>query len=348
MTELFKHQAGGKMNKTLYVGIDVSKAKFDVAITHEGKKISSNATFENNLEGFKKLKSWIKKYSKGISEVHCCMESTGIYHEELAEFLQEEGFVVSVINPYQSKAFAGSQLLRTKNDKVDAGLLACYCAISQPQETVKIPDEVKKLRKLIRYLNQLIKTRAKEKTRLHSVKDDDVAHVVKATIIFLSQSIAQVEKLIKEHIKKHIKLRQEVELLKTIPGIGDKTAYEILGEIHIEDGKTINVKAQVAHAGLAPREYQSGSSVRGKPRICRTGNANLRKALYMPAMCAIQKNQLLSEFYHRLVSAGKPKMVALVATMRKLLVIAIGILRTRKSFDPNWAKIQQEKYLLCT
>jgi len=333
------------MTKTLYVGIDVSKAKVDVATTTDGKKIISIATFDNNLEGFKKLSKWIKKYSDKSSKIHCCMESTGIYHEEIAEFLQET-FIVSVINPYQSKAFAGSQLIRTKNDKVDAGILACYCAISQPDETVKTPEEVKKLRRLLRFLNTQITARAKEKTRLHSVKDNDVADVLKTTILFLSDSIAQVEKLIKGHINNSPELKHQVELLKTIPGIGDKTAYEILAEIHIEDGKNINVKAQVAHAGLAPREYQSGS-IKGKPRICRTGNANLRKALYMPSMCAIQKNPLLSEFYHRLVNAGKIKMVALVATMRKLLVIAIGVLRNDRPFDPNWARIQQEKYLLC-
>jgi len=84
------------------------------------------------------------------------MESTGIYHEEIAEFLQEQNFIVSVINPYQSKAFAGSQLIRTKNDKVNAALLACYCASSQPLETVKIPEEVK-LRRLVRFLNTQIR-----------------------------------------------------------------------------------------------------------------------------------------------------------------------------------------------
>jgi transposase len=331
----------------IYAGIDVSKDKLDIAITKDGKKIISNATFDNKLEGFKKLNNWIKKHSKKSCKIHYCMESTGIYHEEIADFLQENGFIVSVINPYQSKAFAGSQLLRTKNDKVDAVLLACYCALSQPQETVKIPEEIKKLRRLVRFLNTQISARAKEKTRLHSIKDEDVAHVLKGTILFLSQSISQVEKLIKQHIQKYPKLKHQIELLKSIPAIGDKTAYEILAEIHIEDGININVKSQVAHAGLAPREFQSGSSIKRKPRICRTGNANLRKALYMPAMCATQKNQVLSEFYHRLVNSGKLKMVALVATMRKLLVIAIGVLRNDKPFDLNWAKLQQEKYLLC-
>lgn len=333
---------------TLYSGIDVSKDKLDVAITDNNRKILSNAIFENNLQGFKKLFNWIKKQSKKFEKIHFCMESTGIYHEEIAEFLQEQKkTIVSVINPYQSKAFAGSQLIRTKNDKVDAGILACYCAISQPQETVKLPEEVKKLRRLVRCLNSLIKTGAKEKTRLHSCKDTDVADVLKGTIKFLSESIAQVENLIKEHVNNNEKLKHQVQLLNSIKGIGDKTAYRILAEIHIEDGKSVNVKAQVAHAGLAPREFQSGSSVKGKRKICKTGNSHLRHALYMPTMSAIQDNPILKDFYHRLVSKGKLKMVALVAAMRKLLVLAIGVLRNDKPFDPNWIQFQQEKYLLC-
>jgi len=335
------------MTKTLYVGIDVSKAKVDAAMTQDGVKIIANACFENHLQGFKKLFNWIRRHSKGFSKIHFCLESTGSYHEELTEFLQEQkNTIVSVVNPFQAKSFSGSRLLRTKNDKVDAEMLAFYCFVSKPQETVKMPEEIKKLRRLVRFLNAQISARAKEKTRLHSIKDDDVAHVLKGTILLLSQSIAQVEKLIKEHVKKYSKLKHQMDLLKTIPGIGNKTAYEIIAEIHIEDGLNINVKAQVAHAGLAPREHRSGSSVKGKPRICKTGNKNLREALYMPAMCATQCNPILKEFYNRLVSKGKPKMVALVAVMRKLLVIAIGVLRNDEPFNPDWAKIQQEKYLL--
>lgn len=269
------------MNK-LYSGIDVSKDKLDIALSSDGNKIISNETFENTNQGFKKLFSWVKKHSKHFTVVHFCLESTGIYHEEISEFLQEQkNTIVSVINPYQAKAYAGSRFIRTKNDKVDAKLLTIFCAKENPSETVKLPEEVKKLRRLVRYLNTLIRTRAKEKTRLHSCKDTDVANVLKGTILFLSQSIAQVENLIKEHIKNNSKLNHQVKLLKSITGIGDKTAWIILAEIHVEDGINLNVKAQVAHAGLAPKERQSGSSVNGKTRICKTGNANLRSAFYI-------------------------------------------------------------------
>jgi len=117
---------------------------------------------------------------------------------------------------------------------------------------------------------------------------------------------------------------------------------------HIEDGKSLNVKAQVAHAGLAPKERKSGSSINGKTRICKTGNASLRSALYMPAMSATKHNPALREFYQRLISKGKLKMVALVAVMRKLLVYAIGILRNNTPYNPDWTKILQEKFALAS
>ncbi|MFA6988821.1 MAG: transposase [Candidatus Gastranaerophilaceae bacterium] len=118
--------------------------------------------------------------------------------------------------------------------------------------------------------------------------------------------------------------------------------------MHVEDGKSLNAKAQVAHAGLAPRQFQSGSSVHGKPRICKTGNKRLRKALYMPAMNAMRYNKPLSEFYRRLLEKGKLKMVALIAVMRKMLVLAVAILNSGKSYDENWANKYQENFALAS
>jgi transposase len=338
-----------KMSKLLYAGIDVSKNKLDVAIASERDKLLANATFENclsDINGFKQMKKWIKKRSKQFENVHFCIESTNNYHEEIAEFLQEEGFIVSVINPFQSKSFACSKLSRTKNDRVDAAILANYCLIYQPEETVKSPEEIKTLKNYRRNLSKLIATRAEFKTKLQNCKNSNVAHVLDGTIVSLSGSIAQMENLLKEHIEKNPELKEKMALLKTVPGIGDKTAYAILSEIHTEDGKNLNVKAQVAHAGLAPREYQSGSSINGKTRICKTGNAELRKALYLPAMCCIVNNPVLCVFYNRLLDRGKPKMVALVAVMRKLLAICIGVLRNNQPFQVDWAKRKKEEFVL--
>lgn len=337
------------MPTLLYAGIDVSKDKLDIAIASERDKVLANATFQNRLSdinGFKQMKNWIKKRSKQFENVHFCIESTNNYHEEIAEFLQEEGFIVSVINPFQSKSFACSKLCRTKNDRGDATMLANYCLIHQPEETIKPPTEIKTLRIYKRNLDKIIATRAEFKTKLQNCKDSNVAHVLNGTIVSLSESIAQMENLLKEHVEKSPELKEKVALLKTVPGIGDRTAYAILSEIHIEDGKSLNVKAQVAHAGLAPREHQSGSSVKGKARICKTGNAELRKAFYLPAMSSTVNNPILSVFYNRLLDRGKPKMVALVAVMRKLLAICIGVLRNNQPFQVDWATKRKEEFAL--
>ncbi|MFA6988822.1 MAG: transposase [Candidatus Gastranaerophilaceae bacterium] len=156
------------MTKTLYAGIDVSKDKLDIAITQNGKQIISTAIFENKASGHKKIFVWAKKFLKGFSEIHFCIEATNIYHEEIAEYLQE-----------QSKTIVST----------------------------------------------LISERAREKTRLHSCKDNDVANVLKGTIKFYSQSIAQIEQKIKEHVNKFAKLNAHVKLLKSIKGISDQTAW---------------------------------------------------------------------------------------------------------------------------
>lgn len=322
---------------TIYSGIDVSKDKLDVALTFNGNKILSIATFQNSFLGFQKLSAWISKHSKSFHFVHFCIEATGIYHEEIAEFLcDKENFIVSVINPFQSKAFAHSRLLRTKTDKVDAGLLAQYCAITRPKTMHRTSKELTTLRKLVRTLNYQIEERAKYKTKLHSVKDDYAAHVVNATISFFTDSITDIEEKIKSHIGEYPELKRKINLLKSIISIGDRTAWQILAELKDIEAEKINAKSQVAHAGLAPKEYQSGSSVNGKPRICRTGNKKLREAFYMPSLTAIRHNKPMREFYERLVEKGKPKKVALIAVMRKLLVTAVGVLNNGVPFDENW------------
>ena len=335
------------MNQTLYVGIDVSKAKLDVALTHNGKEILSSATFENNSKGFKKLTILAKKQSKKYSEIHYCLEATGIYSEEIAEYLQEQKkSIVSVVNPAQIKAFSGSILLRTKNDKVDAVMIACYATMHKPIQTPETPEEIKKFKKLVRHLNYLINSRAREKTKLESVKNKEIAVMVKETIAHYDKQIKNVQSFIKILIDSNHELKEDVKLIETIPCIGYKTACNILAEIHYASRDSLDVKAEIANAGLSPQERLSGTSVRGKSKICKKGNSYLRGCLYMPAMSAIPSKSIVGDFYRRLIANNKLKMVALVATMKKLLGIAIGVLKNRKPFDPNWSKLKQEEFVM--
>jgi len=327
--------------KTLLVGIDVSKLTLDIAITLDGKTIEANLKTPNNQAGFKALASWMKKHARlqECDEIHCCIESTGIYSDAIVDYLQELGGVkVSLINPVQAKAYGRTVLLRTKTDKVDAGLLARYVAAVKPEVTLPISMEIKELRSLIRHLDYLITRRAQEKGHLESATDKAVINSVKDILKHYDKQIKKLEKLIRDYLDKRPELKEKVELLKTIPGIGETTARILLCELHAENnGEKITAKVQIAHAGLAPAQKQSGQSVRGKSMICKTGNARLRRCLYFPAIVASKFNPVITGFYQRLLARGKHKKVAIVAVMRKLLSIAIGVLNNKAAFDPEWS-----------
>lgn len=335
--------------KTLFVGIDVSKLTLDIAITLDGKTIEANLNTPNNHVGFKAIMTWIKRHTTlhECNEIHCCIEATGIYSDAIVDYLQEQGGIkVSLINPLQAKSYGRTVLLRTKTDKVDAGLLAKYVATVKPEVTLPIPLEIKELRSLIRHLEYLITRRAQEKSHLESTNDKVVINSVKDILKHYDKQIKKLERLIKDYIDKRPDLKNKVELLKTIPGIGETTARILLCELHTESNdEKITAKVQIAHAGLAPAQKQSGQSVRGKTKICKTGNARLRRCLYFPALVASKFNPIIIAFYQRLVERGKPKKVVIVAVMRKLLSIAIGVLNNRAAFDPEWTLkfVKQEK-----
>jgi transposase len=208
----------------------------------------------------------------------------------------------------------------------------------KPLATEKTAPELKGLKVLVRHMDYLRARLAEAKAHMEGVGNPLVAASIEEMIRHYGEQIAALEDKIDSHIDTYPGLKQDVELLKSIPGISDATARIILCEAHAardEDGK-LSRKAQTAHAGLAPVQRQSGTSVKGKTRLCKTGNRRLRRGLYMPAVCAIKCNPVIRKFYNRLVSNGKRKMAAVVASMRKLLVIAIGVLNNKVPFDQNW------------
>lgn len=324
----------------LYVGIDVSKHTLDCALTLDGETLMARRQVANTPGGYDQLRTWVQRYLQRVHAltVHYCLEATGIYSEGVAQCLvKQENARVSIMNPMQVKAFGKSLLLRTKTDKVDAELLARYAAQVHPATTVQLPEELKILRTLVRHLEYLLQRQRQEQGHLESATYPVVRRSIQKSITHYARQIKQVQRQIADHLDQHPQLRNQVDLLQTITGIGQQTAQRLLCELHPakQQGRR-STKAQVAHAGLAPREKQSGTSIRGKPCICRVGNTRLRAGLYFPTMVAMRYNPVIRSFYQRLIDQGKPPMVALVAAMRKLLVIAIGVLNNQVPFDPNW------------
>lgn len=334
--------------KVLYVGIDIAKAKFDVSFTINGKEYIYYQTIENEKGGFKKLVKEIKKTQKKykIKKVHICMENTGIYHCELCEYLQKySALIVSVVHPVRSKSFSKSLLIRTKNDKVDSMMLAQYAYTNNPKATPKLPENLKNFRALVRYENSLVKLINQAQGQLEGCRDVKVEKLIKKNIAFLKEQQKDVIEEIKAMIKEDEFLTEQINLLKTVDGIGDKCAWVILAELKFDSIENLSPKAQVCNAGLSPRRFDSGSSVRGRSHISKMGKSSVRKVLFMPALDCTHRENYFTPFYNRLRKNGKTHRQAQIAVMRKMLYVACGVLKHQTPFDKDWPSKTQKSYL---
>jgi transposase len=311
------------------LGLDISKETIDACLLSDGAELAQKVS--NNAKGFAQLKKWLE--NRRVKDVHVCMEATGSYFEAVAEYFADRAFTVSVVNPAQIKAYSQSLLLRAKTDAVDAMAIAKFCAAQQPQAWIPPTPKERELRGLVRLCANLKDTRASydvQRQRPNIV--ETVERSIEEVLAGLDDQIEKVEEEIAKLIDDDPDLRNRRNLLTSIDGIGDTTAATILAEApRLEEFR--DAKAVAAFAGLSSQTRSSGTSVRGSGKICKTGNARLRKALWWPAIAAMRYNKRLSVFAERLSAAGKPKKKIIVATMRRLLVLAYGVLKSRKPYQ---------------
>lgn len=314
------------MSETV-LGIDVAKKKLDACLLFNGKSLMRK--FDNSAKGIKLLHGWLA--SLKIEQVHACVEATGAYSEAVAEFLHERGHRVSVVNPLRINAFARSDLKRNKTDTADARTIAEFCLAKDPEDWHPLPPEIKQLQALTRRIEVLERISASERNRLE-MAPEPVRPSLKRVIADLEKEIQNIQRLIKDHIDNNPDLRQQSELLQTIPGIGEKTARLLLGEIEFRQFRS--ARSLAAYAGVTPRRFQSGSSL-NRTRLSKLGNGRVRKALYFPAIVAVQCNQVIKLFARRLSQNGKTPMQVIGAAMRKLLHIAYGVIKNNRPFEPT-------------
>jgi transposase len=314
------------------LGIDIAKNSFQVALLRDGKL--RHHGFPNTAPGFAQLQAWLTK--RGVNHLHACMEATASYGDALALFLHQAGHLVSIVNPARIKGFAQSELQRNKTDKLDAAVIARFCDRQKPEAWTPPPAEIQHLQALTRRLQALTEMRQQETNRLEQAgKQAIIRESLEKIIATLDGEIARLRQLINQHIDQHPRLRQERDLLLSIPGIGQITATWLLSEVQVQ---TYSSARQVAaHAGLTPRHNESGQRVGGRTPLSKTGNARLRRALYMPAVVAKRYNPIIKAFCERLNQRGKRPMEIIGAAMRKLLHIVYGVLKSGKAFDPSLA-----------
>lgn len=323
------------MSMKTSLGLDIAKAKFDAALFVGERR--QHQVFANTPAGIEQLQGWLSEHAAG--QLHVCLEATGRYGEAVATALHMVGHRVSVINPARLKAYAHATMTRTKTDKTDALLLAQFCQTQTLPEWHPASPEQQALQALVRRSESLQTMRQQERNRLASgVTDPFVCQSLQRLLTVLDEELAAVEAELQRLADRAPSLQSELALLDSIPGIALPTARHLLAEI--QDWRLFaNARQLTAQAGLTPQQRLSGTSVHGKPRLSKIGSARLRKSLYWPAIVAMRCNPVIRDLADRLKAKGKPMMVIIGAAMRKLLVLAYGVLKSGLPFDPNYTRL---------
>jgi len=324
---------------TNVIGIDISKATLDCAyLRNKEQKKAKRKSCINQGRGFNSLLIWSKKISGlAIQDLSFVIEPTGIYHESLVNYLYELGATVLLVNPGKVRKFAEGIGFLSKNDIIDAEVLTRYGYMATKLTVWKpVPKDVRDLQSLLKRLNTLEKELRREKNRQEKMQECLEPHPlekrsIKKSIKRLGEEIKQFKEHIRHHIKETKSLRKGYDLLLTIPGIGEKTAWVVLVILRAKDFSSAPEVA--SYIGLNPIEKRSGKSEYRKPRLSKAGNSDLRKSLYFPAIVAIRKNPDVKALHDRLRGSGKTEMCAIGAAMRKLIHICFGVLKHQQPYQ---------------
>lgn len=315
------------------IGIDISKKTFDVSFKSNNSYL--NQEFSNDEKGFNSL---LKLISYGDWVV---MEASGIYHLRLATFLVDKGINVCVENPLVIKRYSQSRLYRAKTDKKDAQIIAEYGVRYREDLKIWKPEtkEVMTIRQLFTRIELLDKQVNQTKMQKEAFSnsgyfDSSLKKELNRVLRYLQASIEKLEKELKELANSIY--GDIIDRLVTIPGIGPKTAI-VLTVITGGFERFENAKQLTAYVGFSPRVYQSGTSVRGKGHICKMGQSQIRKLLYLCSWSAKKCNRPCIEMYNRLAEKGKPERVIKIALANKLLKQAFAIGKNGSVFIENYA-----------
>jgi len=322
-----------------YLGIDVAKAKLDCSllVDQEQDKYKFKVV-ENSPAGFSKLLDWIMARGIPVAELHILMEATGIYHEQAAIALHDSGITVSIANPAHVKGFAYGLGILTKTDGVDSRVLARYGLLTKPMPWQPPSLESRILKGLLarrEAIKQDLQREQNRKEKAEVAKESPlIQQSITDSITFIVAQLKKIQSQIDDHIDQDPTLKNDLELLQSIPAIGPQSSTQLLAIMH---GHTFNSAEQLAaYLGVIPVERQSGSSLNGRAKLSKSGPSHLRAILYMAAVVAVQYNPHVKAIYERLLAKGKTRMSALGAAMRKLVHLCFGVLKTQQKYQPDY------------
>ncbi|MHC4713681.1 MAG: IS110 family RNA-guided transposase [Planctomycetota bacterium] len=313
------------MSNDIFVGVDVSKDRLEVHVLGEDEA----SGFENSQKGFKAL---ARKLGDN-KDLRLILEATGGLERRATAYLVERGLDVVVVNPRQVRQYAKAKGILAKTDKVDARVLALFGRDIRPERRPLRSRQEEAIRALVARRNQLVEMRTSEINRLDRSESPKVVKSLKVVLRTLEKQIAAVEKEIDDNIKGSGVWRVKDDLIQSVAGVGKTTSRALLAGMP-ELGR-LKDKQLGSLAGLAPFANDSGK-LKGR-RMIRGGRSQVRKALYMSALSAIQHNPDIKQFYQRLRANGKPGKVALTACMRKLLITINAVVARGTKWTPKKA-----------
>jgi len=311
-----------------YIGIDVSKKVLNI---FDGKK---DLIFDNK-ENLSSLKKYLKKKYPDFSSLMILFEATGVYSFYLKAFCATHMIKAYIINPQASHNFAKSLGARSKTDTTDARTIWAYHKLIGDKD-INIPRVDQEIITLSSYLTSYrltLKQRLALTNHLEGIKDKTLYRLLKKEQERLQKLEHELLTQMDAYIKQYPQLKEDYQRLLSISGIGQKTAISLLVLFHAYTNTNRN--QITALIGLDPIQRQSGTSVHGRSRISKHGNRMMRKSLYMPTLSCIKHNHKIKAFYERLVSKHKPKKVAVIAAMRKLLLITHAIYKNKTVYVPG-------------
>jgi transposase len=330
------------MNTTTHtLGIDIAKGNFEVNLRSLGSvEGRCAASFANNSKGFKALQRWLLKMEiTQPARLHTCLESTSRYGDGLAAWLSKEAYPVSMVNPRRTRHYADSQLSRTVNDRIDAKLIADFCAEKHQHLTLwqPLPTPHRQLQDLTRARQALLQHREGLANLLETAAGL-ARQATQRQIANLQREIQRLDRAIKEHLDQPActQLKAQVALADSVPGVGALTAAIVVAELPPID-RVASAQQAIALFGLDPKAKTSGTSVKTPARLSKMGSKRGRRALYMPAMVALRHNPLIRALGQRLKDKGRSGKYIVVAAMRKLLRQIFGVIKSGQRFDAQWS-----------
>jgi transposase len=329
------------MKETTHIlGIDIAKHKFDVNLrAPQRPDARHSASFNNNAKGFATFQRWLVRHGASVpAALHACLESTSRYGDALAGRLYARGYQVSLVNPRRTRRYADSRLARTLNDRIDAALIADFCAEQRDRLALwePLPPEHRQFQDLTRARQALVEHREGFANLLETATglarksfQRQIAHLDKE----IQRLEAAVEKFLNERAPE---LQKQVALADSVPGVGLITAATVVAELP-PIRKLTRASQAIALFGLDPKNKTSGTSVKTPARLSKMGSKRGRRALYMPALVALRHNPVVQALGARPKQRGRTGKYVVVAAMRKLLRLIFGVIKSGTPFDPLWA-----------